>query len=163
MCLDCDAIGGGAESLVESATVKNTGSVAAAKVVMAFMSEVTPRAVLHHGIDDGTVEHSRAPNKNLFGMQKVFLRPGESKTLTFGAPLLPDFDDWCVFCTVTTKGTRVVAPGVYRLTIGGDGGSEKESHGKGSGSSSDSAIEIELTSQSSNPIAAPLHAMTLDF
>ena len=142
--------------MVESATVTNTGSVAAAKVVMAFMSEVTPRAVLHRGIDnDGTVEHSRAPNKSLFGMQKVFLRPGESKTLTFDAPLLPAFDDWCAFCTVTTRGTRVVAPGVYRLTVGGDGSD--------SGNDRGSAIELELTSRDASPIAAPLHAMTLDF
>eukprot|EP01047_Picozoa_sp_COSAG01_P081179 COSAG01_NODE_16078_length_1272_cov_1.953964_1_plen_175_part_00 len=135
------------------------GGAAAAKVVMAFVSEVTPRSVLHRGIDDdgtvsrafpactrsisteiylchagscqeiediwkrpGQVAHPRAPNRALFGMQKVFLQPGESKTLTFSAPLVPAFDDWCVFCTVTSKGTRVIAPGVYKLSVGGHGG-----------------------------------------
>jgi hypothetical protein len=70
----------------------------------------------------GQLAHPRAPNRALFGMQKVFLQPGESKTLTFSAPLVPAFDDWCVFCTVTSKGTRVIAPGVYTLSVGGHGG-----------------------------------------
>jgi hypothetical protein len=88
-------------------------------------------------------------------MQKVFLQPGESKTLTFAAPLLPAFDDWCAFCTVATQGLRVVAPGVYRLTVGGDGSSSSSSVAVSS------AIEIELTSRDAKPIAAPLHAMVL--
>ena len=175
LCLDWNSSSssssaGGAnetKSFAQTATVTNTGSVAAAKVVMAFLAEVTPRAILHRGIDeiDGTTsattettttrKHNRAPNKSLFGMQKVFLQPGESKTLTFAAPLLPAFDDWCAFCTVATQGLRVVAPGVYRLTVGGDGSSSSSSV------AGSSAIEIELTSRDAKPIAAPLHAMVL--
>ena len=165
-CLDCSSSGGGGSSskgsvevieklsFTQTATVTNTGTVAAAKVVMVFLEEVTPRSMLHRGIDSRAV-HNRAPNKSLFGMQKVFLQPGESKTLTFAAPLLPAYDDWCAFCTVTTEGVRVVAPGVYRLTVGDDGSSSSSS------STMSSAIEVELTSRAAKPIAAPLHAMVL--
>ena len=157
LCLDCvGEAGSSTNTFAQTATVTNTGSIAAAKVVMAFVAEVTPRALLHRDVEPQEKRRARggeygsAPNKSLFGMLKVFLQPGETKTVTFAAPLIPAYDQWCAFCTVSIRGTRVVAPGVYRVTVGGDG----------SLNPNDSALEVELTAKG-GPIAAPLHALKL--
>ncbi|MFP4977587.1 glycoside hydrolase family 3 N-terminal domain-containing protein [Paenibacillus sp. CN-4] len=77
--------------------VRNTGRAAGAEVVQLYVSDVVSRAT--------------RPAKELKGFRKIFLQPGESRTVTFtvGAEELqyigPDY-------------TPVVEPGVFRIGVG---------------------------------------------
>ena len=62
-------------AMTSAVTVTNTGSIAGGKVVQAYMQLVQPY--------DATGLDAYAPNPVLYGYQKVFLKPGESKTLHF--------------------------------------------------------------------------------
>lgn len=123
LCADCDNAD---RSLAVAMSVKvtNTGTRAGAKVVMAFVAEATPRSVLHgEHVCGGVPCDLTAPHKSMFGMDKVFLAPGESRTVAFSALVLPQRDQHCPFCSATySTGRRVVAPGDYTLSVGGDGG-----------------------------------------
>jgi hypothetical protein len=92
-------------------------------VIMAFVAEATQRSVMHGEMDCGAVPCDYlAPHKSLYGVQKVHLAPGESVDVTFSTEVVPSHvSGWCAFCTVTNNGTRVVAPGRYLITVGGDG------------------------------------------
>lgn len=95
------------EELQYDVNVTNTGLVPGSKAVMAFIR--------------GPLSSSDGPIKQLFGVEKVFLKPGQSAIIKFTDKL-----QWCPFCTVTSAGRRVVAPGEYIITIGGDGGSNEK-------------------------------------
>jgi hypothetical protein len=57
LCVDCGGLGGASPRFSRTATITNTGTVPAAKVVMAFVGEAEPRARLHRdhggGADEG--------------------------------------------------------------------------------------------------------------
>ncbi len=95
-----------ADGIEYQVTVKNTGNVAGAKIVQAFVS-TKPTA-------DGD-EIPAPPTKSLFAMEKVFLRPGESTTVKFSTQSLPGAQP---FATVREDGTRAVLPGTATVTIG---------------------------------------------
>lgn len=103
--------------------ITNTGSRSSAVPVQVYLQEVTPRAVLH-GFDAAAAMDT-APHKTLVALEKVALQPGESSTVTVTLPTVPlSHASWCSFCTVSASGRRVVAPGKYRVHVGGHGGAE---------------------------------------
>ncbi|MFA7369378.1 MAG: glycoside hydrolase family 3 C-terminal domain-containing protein [Kiritimatiellales bacterium] len=81
-----------------SVTVKNTGKVAGAEVVQLYVHD-----------DEASVER---PYRELKGFQKVFLQPGESKTVTMAL-------DWkaLAFWDVKTR-AWLAEPGSFTLLIG---------------------------------------------
>eukprot|EP00730_Choanoeca_flexa_P003912 TRINITY_DN11537_c2_g1_i9.p1 TRINITY_DN11537_c2_g1~~TRINITY_DN11537_c2_g1_i9.p1 ORF type:complete len:775 (+),score=154.17 TRINITY_DN11537_c2_g1_i9:331-2325(+) len=104
------------------ARVTNNGQVAGSYVVQAYMQEVTSRDKLHPFDNDSAY----APNKSLFGIKKVHLEPGASIEVDFSQRVSGDGMQWCSFCTVSTSGKRGIAPGMYRIQIGGHGGWEAQ-------------------------------------
>ena len=84
--------------------VTNHGPRDGAKAVLAFV---------HTNGTDGT------PLNTLFGMQKVFLVVGQSKTLTFSTGA-EDVAWYCPFCSVSTAGRRALRPGNFVVAVGGD-------------------------------------------
>ena len=95
-----------ADGIEYDVTVKNTGNSAGAKVVHAF---VTPRPTAD---GDGA---PTPPTKSLFGIEKVFLHPGDATTIRFSTRSLPGAQP---FATVFKDGTRAVLPGIATVTIG---------------------------------------------
>ena len=85
--------------------VTNTGSVAGAKALHAFISA---------GVDEDEGAH---PLLSLWALKKVYLMPGASTTVRISTAE----HDWCPFCTVDTSGLRAVRPSAYHLRVGGDG------------------------------------------
>merc|ERR1719228_1433508 len=80
--------------------VTNTGKRAGAKVVQAFVKS------LSHSYAASAVGGS------LFGFEKVYLSPGESKTVTFKTSPKSKF---CTFCTYNV--TKQVQSGNYEIFI----------------------------------------------
>ena len=86
------------EPLRFSVSVKNTGSVAGAEVVQVYFSD--------------KVATVTRPGKLLVRFEKVFLQPGEEKTIAF--ELLPE--EYLSFTGIEYK--RVVEPGSFELMTG---------------------------------------------
>jgi len=78
-------------------TVKNTGKLAGDEVAQLYLSFPSAPGM---------------PVRALRGFQRVSLKPGESRTLHFD---LSPRD----LSSVTAAGARIVAPGAYRLSVGG--------------------------------------------
>lgn len=151
MCANC----GDGGRLSASAKVTNTGNCAGSKVVMAFVAEVTPRHLMHSETDCGGMDCDLlAPQKSLYGMQKVHLAPGQSAVVSFATDIVPgDSSEWCTFCTVSHNGTRMVSPGQYRISIGGDGSTH---------TSGEISTVIDIQTFRSIPIVVPLMAVDSD-
>ena len=77
--------------------VENTGKVAGEEVVQLYIKATSGQA---------------APIRSLAGFERVALRAGERKTVQFA--LAPR-----QFSTVSADGRRIVAPGIYRVSVGG--------------------------------------------
>jgi len=75
--------------------VKNIGQVESDNVVLGFLTSKDPNA----------------PLKELFGYQRVHLKPGENATVHFTVP--PQ-----VLSLVDEYGNEEIRPGVYKLSIG---------------------------------------------
>ena len=104
--------------------ITNTGKVAGAKVVPAFVTAAVPAEASSAGQDQKNRPHSLdagsgggGPIRSMVDVQKVFLQPGESATLTLTTNRWPSF---CTFCTVDEAGLRAVRPGIYTFQLGGD-------------------------------------------
>ena len=82
-----------------SVEVTNTGSMSGKEVVQLY---VTDREASF-----------RVPVRALIGFQKVYLKPGESKTITF--KIKPQ--DYAMF---NEQGNRVIEPGDFDISIGGE-------------------------------------------
>lgn len=145
-----------ANMLTMQVTVTNTGTVAGAKVILAFVSLATP--------SDGQPLSPYTARKSLFGVDKVFLQPGQATTVTFSTrtPLSPESrrlpsrggqvpsDDmargWCTFCDVAADGSRWVRPGAYILSVGGTGAVDSSPWASlGSGALPQVAANVTLT------------------
>jgi beta-glucosidase len=85
------------DSLGVDVTVKNTGKVAGDEVAQLYLSFPAAPGM---------------PVRALRGFQRVSLAPGESRKVHFD---LGPRD----LSSVTAAGARIVAPGTYRLTVGG--------------------------------------------
>ena len=88
--------------------VTNTGSVAGAKVVHAFVTKEW--STLHQSFHAPT-----PPIKALYGMEKVWLEPGETKELIFNTASMPGSKP---FTTTLHDGTSMMVPGKVRIQIG---------------------------------------------
>ncbi len=86
------------QDVVISATVENTGSVAGEEVVQLYVEDV-----------DASVP---VPIRSLQGFLRVFVRPGERKTVTF--TLTPR-----QLSVIDSEWRRVVEPGVFEVSVGG--------------------------------------------
>jgi beta-glucosidase len=89
----------GTQSATVSLTVRNTGKVAGAEVVQLYVKD-----------DQSTVKR---PEKELKGFEKVFLKPGESKTVTLklDADAFKYYDE--------AKKQWVLEPGKFSVLVGG--------------------------------------------
>ena len=88
--------------------VTNTGKVAGAKVVQAFVTR-------HTGMRHRALGAPPPPIKELYGMHKVFLAPGASQEITFGTVPLPGPKP---FATTLPDGTKAIVPGDVTITVG---------------------------------------------
>jgi len=88
------------DTLTAEVTVKNTGKVAGEEVAELYL---LPPAEGNAGL---------SPKQQLEGFQRVMLKPGESRKLTF--TLTPR-----QLSEVDAKGTRAIQPGTYAIAIGG--------------------------------------------
>jgi beta-glucosidase len=86
------------EDIVVSVEVENTGLVAGEEVVQLYVTDVEASVPV--------------PIRSLQGFRRVFLRPGERKTVTF--VLTPR-----QISLIDAAGQRVVEPGVFEVTVGG--------------------------------------------
>ena len=87
----------GTGSIKASVTVKNTGSVAGAEVVQLYIRDL--------------VASISRPVKELKGFEKIILKPGESKTVTFTIT-----EDLLKFYNADLK--QVSEPGTFEIMIG---------------------------------------------
>jgi beta-D-xylosidase 4 len=88
--------------------VTNTGKVAGAKVVHAFVTR-------QYGRSHKSVNAPSPPIKSLYGMKKIYLDPGESKMITFSTASQAGSKP---FYTTLRNGTQVLLPGDVTITIG---------------------------------------------
>ena len=88
--------------------VTNTGAVAGAKVVHAF---VTRRSNERHV----ALKAPSPPIKSLYGMEKVYLNPGETKTVVFSTKSMSGSKP---FGTTLRNGSVVLVPGRVTITVG---------------------------------------------
>lgn len=88
--------------------VTNTGAVAGAKVVHAF---VTRRSNERHV----ALKAPSPPIKSLYGMKKVYLNPGETKTVVFSTKSMSGSKP---FGTTLRNGSVVLVPGRVTITVG---------------------------------------------
>lgn len=95
------------EALPVKVTVKNTGATAGSEVVQVY---VHPQ---HASVD--------RPEKELKGFAKIFLNPGEEKTVT----VLLTEEDFSVF--YARFGTQITEPGKYDILVGTSAGEINES------------------------------------
>jgi beta-glucosidase-like glycosyl hydrolase len=95
------------------------------------------KAVLAFAHTNGT---GGSPLKSLFGMQKVFLAIGESRTLAFSTGA-EDVAWLCPFCSVDAAGRRAIRPGSFVVTVGGDAGAPR------AGGGAVASIAVELTGE----------------
>ena len=95
------------------------------------------KAVLAFAHTNGT---GGSPLKSLFGMQKVFLTVGESRTLAFSTGA-EDVAWHCPFCSVDAAGRRAIRPGSFVVTVGGDAGALR------AGGGAVASIAVELTGE----------------
>jgi beta-glucosidase len=86
------------ETLDVSVQVKNVGTVEADEVVQLYVSDVEASVTV--------------PHHSLRGFQRVHLKPGESRRLTFQ---LKSKD----FSLIDERGKRLLEPGRFRLAVGG--------------------------------------------
>ncbi len=88
------------DSLTAEVTVKNTGKVAGDEVAELYL---LPPAEGNGGL---------SPKQQLEGFQRVMLKPGESRKISFTlSPRQPS--------EVDAQGTRAVQPGMYAIAVGG--------------------------------------------
>lgn len=93
------------QPLTVTARVANTGERAGEEVAQAYL--IAPDSLNRIGAwNDPVLRHS------LVGFQRVALKPGQAKTVTFTL-------DPRLLSTVSLDGTRAVRPGSYRLFVGG--------------------------------------------
>jgi beta-glucosidase len=88
----------GAQSATVSLTVRNTGKTAGAEVVQLYVHDVKSSV--------------KRPEKELKGFEKVFLKPGESKTVTMQLPAdaFKYYDE--------AKKQWVLEPGQFEVLVG---------------------------------------------
>ncbi|MBU2703555.1 beta-glucosidase [Sporomusaceae bacterium BoRhaA] len=86
------------ENIECSITVKNTGRVGAAEIVQLYITDMEASVVV--------------PRWQLRKIKKIFLVPGEEKTLSF---VLSPRD----FSLIDNAGKRLVEPGVFEIYVGG--------------------------------------------
>jgi len=87
------------DTLIVSVRLKNTGTYAGHEIVKLYFNDL--------------VSSVMTPVKQLIAFEKVFLEPGESKTVSFKL----DRDD---FSLVNAEEERVTEPGKFILMAGGD-------------------------------------------
>lgn len=122
------------EGLHFSVRVTNTGVVAGARVLHAFVSEAIG--------SDGPLANdtTRRPLLTLWGIRRTpQLRGGEASTLA----LATNEHSTCALCTVDSTGVRAVRPGTYTLRFGGDGGRSNPAH-ESCGSTGGACAEVQL-------------------
>lgn len=95
--LSADKIKAG-NGVVAYVTVRNTGNRGGDEVAQMYVTDVTASVPV--------------PIRSLAGVQRVFLAPGEQKTLTF--PL-----DKRAMSLIDDRGKRVVEPGEFLISVGG--------------------------------------------
>jgi len=81
-----------------SVTVENTGSVSGDEVVQLYLTDLEASAPV--------------PIRSLVGLQRVFLRPGERRRLSFGLTARQ-------LSLIDAHAERVVQPGLFELSVGG--------------------------------------------
>jgi len=86
------------EDIVVSVAVENTGAVAGEEVVQLYVTDVDASAPV--------------PIRSLQGFQRVFLGPGEQKTVSF--TLTPR-----QISLIDAEWQRVVEPGIFEVSVGG--------------------------------------------
>lgn len=89
------------DTLEVSLDVTNTGTRDGAEIVQLYAAKVTPE-----GLADNK------PFRQLKGFEKVFLKAGETRTVTFRLPL-SELRFWSYL-----RGRMIVEPGEYRIEIG---------------------------------------------
>ena len=89
---------GAGEDIVVSVAVENTGVVAGEEVVQLYVTDVEASVPV--------------PIRSLQGFQRVFLGPGQRKTVSF--TLAPR-----QISLIDTEWQRVVEPGLFKVTVGG--------------------------------------------
>ena len=87
-----------ADTVTVSATVENAGRVAGDEVVQLYVTDVEASV--------------RVPVRSLAGVERVHLKPGERRVVTFAL-------DPRQLAVITDDGRMVVEPGEFRLTVGG--------------------------------------------
>lgn len=86
------------ENIECSITVKNTGAIEATEIVQLYTKDIEASVAV--------------PHWQLRGIQKIFMLPGEEKTLLF---VLTPRD----FSLIDQAGKRIVEPGVFEIYVGG--------------------------------------------
>ena len=98
--------------LTYTVSVTNTGKMAGSKVVQLFLAPSDE--------DKKAWTRAAAPQKWLFGQQKVHLKPGASAQLSFSAAA--DYNGLlstaCAFCVADEHGVMSVRPGKYSISVG---------------------------------------------
>ena len=94
--------------VVHKVRVTNVGKVAGAKVVQAFVTK-------KHEVVHATLGAPSSPLKELFGMNKVWLEPGETTEVTFNTISLAGSKP---FFTVMEDGRSMLIPGRVVITVG---------------------------------------------
>lgn len=90
--IDCN------ENLVVSVLVKNTGNMAGSETVQLYINDIYTSVT--------------TPVKELKGFKKVFLNPGEIKTVEFELPFMS-------FSFVNTNCRKCLEPGEFEIMVGG--------------------------------------------
>lgn len=117
------------DALEYSVEVRNTGTLAGAKAVHAFISRLGDSS-------------DQQPLLSLWGLKKVYLAPGEITTLRFATAE----HDWCPFCSVDAEGLRAVQPGAFRVRIGGSG-SVNGGSGCAGGGEACASMDVQLVGE----------------
>ncbi len=94
------------EEVIVSVNIKNTGKRAGDEVVQLYLSNLSATVPV--------------PKHALKGFKRIYLLPGETKTMTFSVN--PD-----AFSVIDEQNKRVILPGIFEITVGG--GQPKEDAG----------------------------------
>jgi beta-glucosidase len=81
-----------------SVAVENTGSVSGEEVVQLYLTDLEASVPV--------------PTRSLVGVQRIFLRPGERRRLTFTLTARQ-------LSLIDTQMERIVEPGLFELSVGG--------------------------------------------
>ena len=103
----------GASALSCALTVRNTGTRAAAKVLLLFVTKDDSAAA--------TLDEPSSPLRSLAAMDKVFLPPGVSRTLHLPLGAVPGA---CPLCVVTKEGKRLLRASEWKVAVGDGAGDE---------------------------------------